>query len=86
MKFTPVDKLPERKRGCYNKCSDILTEFMNLDRKYAKLEFSACEYTCVAAAKASLSQHIHNNGLPIIVKIVNGELYLIRKDLGEVSA
>ena len=83
MTLTPVEKLPKTNRTSYKKCADIIKEFMKMNVTYAKFEFTENEYTSAFAAITSLRYYVRNHTVPVIVKIINGELYLIRKDLEE---
>ena len=86
MTFTPVDKLPEKRKSPYKKLTDHLDEFMNMDVKYARVNYTTTEYVSYNGAHNAISVAIRNGGYPIELKGINGELYLIRKDLEEVSA
>ena len=50
------------------------------------MTFTPSEYVSYNGAHNAISEAIHDSGYPIKLKGINGELYLIRKDLEEVSA
>ena len=85
MTFTPVEKLPEKQKNTYKKNTDMLNEFMKMNVKYARVEYSKTDYCSESSVVGSLSKSIRTNMYPIRLKTINGELYLIRKDLEEVS-
>ena len=81
MNFVKVDGLPVNVR---NKKCDMearLEEFLNMGAKYARVEFNSLEYNSTDSCKGALYHSINHYGLPISVRSINGEVYLIRKDL-----
>ena len=85
MKLVPIDRLPVSQKNTYKKRGYILKEFMRMNVKYARFEFSDNEYASVGSACISLRKRAEDSGDPIDIKVINGEAYLIRKDLEEVS-
>ena len=82
MTFVPVDKLPERKpKRLYKRRIDILKEFLKMNVKYARADFNTLEYSCAKDTRSAMDQTAKTYGLPVKVKLINGELYLINLEL-----
>ena len=79
MKFTVVEKIPERKAK--KKLAYILDEFMNMNVKFAKFEFNENEYKTASSANGALRKSAARFGYPIKVQLINGEIYFERRDI-----
>lgn len=80
MNFVKVDRLPDRKKRPYKKLEDELEKFMRMDCKYAKVELNG-EYAGPNSARASILRAIRLYDLPIQIKMINDEVYLISTDM-----
>lgn len=79
MNFVEVKEVP---RKTFNMdLANRLEEFMKLNIKVAKVDFSKNEYKNVTSAQGSFKQAITRKCLPITATVRNGELYLIRNDM-----
>lgn len=90
MKFIEVKELPKRifckpkypyERMGKKNLKDYLKEFINMDVKYAKVEFNENDYKTHISAHAALFNAALRHCLPVEVRIINKEVYLIRKDI-----
>lgn len=82
MRFTPVSKIPEQVPKCFKKNNgDDLYEFMNMNVKRAKMDFSNTDYAHSYSAYAAIRTSIKYHNLPITVHFINGEIYLVRTDM-----
>lgn len=79
MKFTEVKELPRARRKTNIRVR--LDEFMSMGIKFAKLEYDAGEYKLPKYACGAFNISAKTGGYPIDVKMINGEVYLIRKDM-----
>ena len=79
MKFVEVKELP--RRTVKKHVIGYITEFMNMNVKIVKVEFNDREYKTVGSAQSSFYKCITNLGFPVKAKIIDHELYLIRKDM-----
>ena len=84
MTFTPVDKLPDRiPHNSHKKNAEHLKEFLKMNVKYARMDYSALEYTNLHSARAAIAVVAKYNGLPVKPTIINNEIYLINLELEE---
>lgn len=84
MTFVPVDKLPESNPPLpYKRRADILNEFLEMSIKYARMDFNTLEYSCATQARSAMAQTVKRYSMPIKVKLINNELYLINLELEE---
>lgn len=83
MNIVVVDDLPKKttQKHRTNNISGYLEEFVNMNVKFAKLEFHAGEYSRIESARQSIHQSVRTHGFPIKVCVRNRELYLVRKDI-----
>lgn len=85
MKIVQVDKLPKQKKfrtvSMYHSLKNFFDEFMAMNIKFARIDIAPKEYASPRSAYESLHKVARQSELPIVVKIVNKELYLIRTDL-----
>ena len=79
MKFTVVKEVPNRtvKKHLYS----ILDEVLTMNAKFVKVEFDKNEYKHVGSAQSNLCDAAKRYGFPMRVSVINGELYIIRKDI-----
>ena len=84
MRFVEVTEIPEKvERGGRRKGEMLhrLRKFMATNVKYAKVEFTADDYvspvSCYQSCRSAVKRHV----LPFDVKIRNGDVYLIRRDI-----
>ena len=89
MFYVKVDKLPKKDRRLsiskepkkYNNIAALLEEFVSEDIPLAKLAIPEGTYKTIECARCSMVRAIKNMGLPIHIRVINGDLYLIRVDL-----
>ena len=81
MNFVPVDFLPERRYTTYKKVGTYLQEFMKMNVKTVRVDYSSDEYTSAQCATTPFRYAINADGYPIKVQIINGDVYLIRTDM-----
>lgn len=79
MKITKVDALP-RKRSCRKDLQGALEEFMNSNAKIVKVEYAEGEYANPISCYGSLHKAIRHSGYAIQVRMINKEIYLIKKN------
>lgn len=76
MKLEILDELPyKRKKG---KVTCELLRFLESGKKYAKVDIRS--YKSAQSAQSSIITAISRNNFPIKARIINGELYLDRKE------
>lgn len=80
MFYTKIEKLPNGKRRRSN-LRVFFDEFMSENIKIAKLNFDDGTYCSAKSAQNTLTQSAKRRGYPIDVEIINGEVYLIRRDI-----
>jgi hypothetical protein len=78
MKFVEVKELPKRSYD-HNQVKYYLNEFMAMKIKTALVEQHHYKSTRVAAT--CLSQAAQRHVMPIDVRVVDGQVYLIRRDM-----
>jgi hypothetical protein len=82
MKFVKVEGLPEKpERARYKNNKRLLDEFMDLNVKFAKLEFDKSEYMSARCAYNNMHRSIKVYGYPISIHERNGEVYFERRDI-----
>ena len=82
MKFVEVERLPENSgRAEYKNNKRMLNEFMDMNVKFAKLEFDSSEYISARCAYDNLHRSIRNYGFPILIHERKGEIYFERRDI-----
>lgn len=79
MKITKVDALPT-KRSYKKNLQGALDEFMNSNAKIVKVEYAEDEYIHPRSCYASLHTAVKRSGYGIQVRMVNKEIYLIKKN------
>ena len=83
MKFVKVDKLPEQSH-VYTPTYRVearITEFMNMNIKIARVDYNESDYRSIKTAYSGFKNACKRYVAPIDVKVVNNELYLIRRDI-----
>ena len=83
MKFVKVDKLPEQAH-VYTPTYRVearITEFMNMNIKIARVDYSANEYKSIKSAYQGFKKACTRYSAPADVRVINKELYLIRRDM-----
>lgn len=80
MKITKVDTLPP-KRSHKKNLQGALDEFMSSNAKIVKIEYAEGEYATPISCYGSLHKAIKHSGYGIRVKMINGEIYLIKKNI-----
>lgn len=87
MTLVPVKKLPKKAvRKSYEHCGykpvrSYLTEFMKMGVKYARVDINAADYVDPVSARQTLVRSIKDGKFPIVVKVRDYDIYLIRTDL-----
>lgn len=80
MKFTVVERLPEKRCG-KKRLKHIFDEFVNMNVQFAKFEFNENEYKHAQSAYGNLHRAAIKYGYPVKVHIRNNEIYFERRDL-----
>ena len=78
MTFTVVKKLP--KSRAKNNLYLFLGNFMSTGSKFAKVDFASMDYCSMESAQNSIREAARRYKYPIKVRMINGEIYLIRTD------
>ena len=83
MKFVKVDKLPEQSHAYIPTyiVEARITAFMNMNIKIARVDYSANEYKSIKSAYQCFKKACTRYAAPVDVKVINKELYLIRRDM-----
>lgn len=81
MTLVAVKALPEKIKGEYKSAIPVLKEFMNMNTRYARIEFAMYEYSDTVSARGSIERQAKIYNLPIKVLNRNGECYLKRTDI-----
>lgn len=85
MKFIEVTELSKASEYAhYNpkkSLKNYLQEFMKMNIKTALVEFTELEYKSATAAYTCLRKACKRHAFPIDVRMINGKLYLVRKDV-----
>lgn len=72
----------EECRRCQNKnLEQEFEKFMSMNVKTAKVIFTEEEYSCSNAVAVVLRRGVKTHRLPIHVLVVNGNVYLVRRDM-----
>ena len=85
MNFIPVENLPKKMSGRvalndYKPMASYLREFMKMNVKYAKVDYTPLEYANAESAYCGFRSAIKRCGLPITVATRGEDIYLIRTD------
>ena len=79
MKFVQVEMVPGK--GENHKLNAAWKEFMSMNVKIAKAELDVGEYASPTVARGVWAISIKRFGYPIDLKLRNGEIYLVRRDM-----
>ena len=80
MTFVKVDgELPNKRRRGW--ILSLLEEFMNMNVKTVKVEFREGEYASAGSCQSSFYRSAKRGCFPVDVRIHNGEVYLVRRDM-----
>lgn len=80
MKFTEVKEMPKGRTS--PKALDVyFEEFMRMDVKIAKVDFTEHKYVSPEVAARTLYTSAKRRGYPIDVHKRDGEVYFVRKDM-----
>lgn len=82
MDLIPIDILPSRKANCeYKNIRSYLMEFMQMNVKYARVEYTQKEFLNIPSARSSISGMIRQFNFPVRTRVLNDTLYLERTDM-----
>ena len=83
MIVVPVNELPEqRKRSSCIRNGEYLREFLAMNVRYAYFNVEPFEYSHIYSAYTSLKNIVRFYDMPIEVRLINAEIYLINLLLG----
>ena len=77
MKMTPVNEVPDSKRG-KKKLQAMLDEFMNSGADVVRLNISSEDYSNLAVARSCIAIAVVRSGYPIKVFKRSDDIYLCR--------
>lgn len=80
MTFTEVKELPN-KRKAQKKLRHVFEDFMSLHIKIARVDLNEQDYKSPRVAQGCLSKAARYLAFPVDVKLRNGEVYFIRRDM-----
>ena len=83
MKFVAVNELPthDDKPAEYHNYTKEFERFMKKNCKFAKVEFEDGEYKNLLSSYPSIKYAIQRRALPIDIRCINGDIYLVRRDI-----
>jgi hypothetical protein len=81
MKFVEVKEIPSTGRANRGVLEERLEAFMALGIKYAKVVYDADDYTSPTSCRVAFARACRRYGFPVDAKMINGEVYLIRRDM-----
>jgi hypothetical protein len=81
VKIVKVDVLPNYQRAAYKHVAEELEKFLEMECKYARVELDTGDYNNQYSALNTFHSAIRTNGFPVKAAAINGEIYLIRKDM-----
>ena len=81
MRFVEVNELPEHIRSTKSNFKHRLDEFMAMNIKVARVEFDSSEYNSRESCRGAFVSACKRYSYPIRAVGINGDVYLIRKDL-----
>lgn len=84
MKLVRVEALPPKAKRRYPAVRNDLTKIVDgfvqdTDAEIVRVEYRANEYLDIHACRAALANAINRCGFPIDIRIVNDDIYLIKK-------
>ena len=80
MRFITMDVMPKLTRKPSERQMELL-EFMNMGVQCVKVTLLPGEYSSISSAYSTLSKCVKKLGIPVVVRTIKGELYLIRTDM-----
>jgi len=84
MNFVAIEKLPEPTkplRTDKHNFEMVFDEYMNLNAKYVRVDWSKEDYTSYNSACAALRRAIWKFDIPAEVVLIDYSVYLVRTDL-----
>lgn len=81
MHFVEVKEIPPTRVNLKCKFEERLERFMRLNIKCAKVVYDINDYSSATACLISFRRASVMHGFPVDVKMRNGEVYLIRRDM-----
>ena len=81
MNFVEVKEIPYTTRARKGFMEERLEQFMHMHVKYVKVTYSAIEYSCPTSCRMSFANAAKRYNFPVDTKMINGEVYLIRRDM-----
>lgn len=85
MKLVPVDHVPNDSRSTHkpkqNNIYAILDAFMQMNVKYARVEYNPIEYNYPTSCNSALHWSIKHGGYPVKVVMRDMTNYLVRTDI-----
>lgn len=81
MEFVEVKEVPYSTRAQRGIMEERLEKFMSMNVKYVKITYSVNEYSCPTSCRMSFANAAKRYNFPVDAKMINGEVYLIRRDI-----
>lgn len=81
MKFVPVNAIPGVRIRPRHRMQGLLVEFIHMEVKSVKVEWTTMEYKDNVACYKSFHTAIKRYGMPVRVVMYNKEVYLERTDI-----
>ena len=81
MKFVEVEDIPYPAYASRGILEERLEQFMSMKTKYVKVVYSLDEYTSPTSCRCALARACRQYGFPVDARMINGEVYLIRRDI-----
>ena len=81
MKFVEVKEIPTTSRNMSCKFEERLGRFMDKNIKCARVVYDVDEYTSSTGCAIAFKRACLWYGFPVDVKQINGEVYLIHRDI-----
>lgn len=81
MKFVEVGTLPDNAKTRRGVMEERLEKFVRMNVKYVKIDYRIDEYTSPTSCRLSFANAAKKYNFPVDVKMINGEVYLIRRDM-----
>lgn len=84
MYLNHVDKIPDKSSRASirknNKIKETILDFYYSDESFARAEFYLGEYSSIQSAYSSLKKAVRSMELPIVVEVIQNDIYLRRAD------
>ena len=81
MKFIPVETIEKETHRAFKDGEAIIENILRLNSKIVKIECTDNDYSGKDSFRARLGYLIKKMRIPAIVKCMNGNIYVIRKDI-----